>query len=75
MGMDVAFTVLLFLVCLTGLMLLALRETSAMGLLLVVHLGLVAGLFITIPCGKLVHAGYRYAALVRYARERSRDGA
>jgi citrate/tricarballylate utilization protein len=67
--MDVAFLVLLLLTSLSGLILLALRETSAMGTLLVLHLGIVAGLFITLPYGKLVHAVYRYLALVRYALE------
>ena len=72
-GMDVGFLVLLFLVNLTGLLLLALRATPAMGTLLAVHLGLVAGLFITMPYGKFVHAVYRYAALVRNAIEQSRE--
>ena len=71
-GMDVGFLVLLFLVSLTGLLLLALRATPAMGTLLTVHLGLVTGLFITMPYGKFVHAFYRYAALVRNAIEQSR---
>jgi citrate/tricarballylate utilization protein len=52
--------------------LLAFRETSAMGTLLVIHLGLVAGLFITAPYGKFAHVVYRYAALVRYAIEQRR---
>lgn len=64
-GMDVAFLVLLLLTSLTGLALLALRETAAMGMLLVVHLGVVAGFFVTIPYGKLVHAVYRYLALLQ----------
>jgi citrate/tricarballylate utilization protein len=71
MGMDVAFLVLLFFASLTGLLLLILRETPAMGTLLAVHLGVVAGLFITMPYGKFVHAVYRYAALVRNAVEQS----
>jgi citrate/tricarballylate utilization protein len=65
LGMDVAFLVQLFFASLTGLLLLILRETPAMGTLLAVHLGVVAGLFITMPYGKFVHAVYRYAALVR----------
>jgi citrate/tricarballylate utilization protein len=69
LSMDVAFLVLLFATSLTGLLLLALRETPAMGTLLVIHLGVVAGLFITLPYGKFVHVVYRYAALVRYAIE------
>jgi citrate/tricarballylate utilization protein len=71
-NMDVAFLFLLLLTSLTGMLLLALRDTSAMGTLLVLHLGMVAGLFITAPYGKFAHAAYRYAALVRYAIERRR---
>lgn len=68
-GMDMAFSMLLFLVSLSGLLLLFLRSTSFMGILLCLHLGLVLGLFLTMPCGKFVHAIYRYAALVRNAHE------
>jgi citrate/tricarballylate utilization protein len=42
-----------------------------MGVLLALHLGFVFALFITLPYGKFVHGLYRFAALVRYARERS----
>ena len=73
-AMDIAFLALLFLTSATGLALLVLRATSAMGILLAVHLGLVLALFLTIPYGKFVHAVYRYGALVRYAME-SRDSA
>ena len=69
LGMDVAFLVLLLATSLTGLLLLALRETPAMATLLIIHLGVVAGLFITMPYGKFTHVVYRYAALVRYAIE------
>jgi citrate/tricarballylate utilization protein len=72
LNMDVAFLALLLLTSLTGLLLLVFRETSAMGTLLVVHLGMVAGLFITAPYGKFAHVVYRYAALVRYAIEQRR---
>jgi len=73
-GMDAAFTVMLFLTSLTGLALLLLRETAAMGPLLALHLGVVFALFITMPYGKFVHGLYRFVALVRYARERKMMG-
>jgi citrate/tricarballylate utilization protein len=69
-GMDVGFIAMLFLTGLTGMLLLLLRETAAMGPLLALHLGAVFALFITMPYGKFVHGIYRFAALVRYARER-----
>jgi citrate/tricarballylate utilization protein len=71
-GMDVAFLVLLALISVSGLLLLGLRETAAMGTLLVVHLATVMALFLTMPYGKFVHAVYRFAALVRYHLERKR---
>ncbi len=73
-GMDVAFILMLFLTSLTGLVLLLLRETAAMGPLLALHLGVVLALFITLPYGKFVHGLYRFVALVRYARERKMMG-
>ena len=73
-GMDVAFILMLFLTSLTGLALLLLRETAAMGPLLALHLGVVFALFITMPYGKFVHGLYRFVALVRYARERKMMG-
>jgi len=69
-GMEVAFLAMLFFTSLTGLALLFLRETPAMGLLLALHLGVVFALFLTLPYGKFVHGLYRFAALVRYAKER-----
>jgi citrate/tricarballylate utilization protein len=70
LGMDTAFIAMLFLSGLTGLALLVLRDTAAMGLLLAVHLGVVFALFVTLPYGKFVHGIYRFLALVRYAGER-----
>ena len=71
-GMDVAFIALLFLTAVTGLALLALRETRGVGVALVLHLGAVLALFVTLPYGKFVHALYRFAALVRFHIERRR---
>lgn len=62
---DIAFLIVLLSVNVTGMLLLALRATSAMPLLLDLHLGLVAALLITLPYGKFAHAIYRYLALVR----------
>ena len=68
--MDVAFIAMLFMTSLTGMALLLLRDTAAMGPLLALHLGVVFALFLTMPYGKFVHGIYRYVALVRYAQER-----
>jgi citrate/tricarballylate utilization protein len=69
-GMGVAFILMLLLTSITGLALLVLRSTPAMGTLLALHLGVVFALFITLPYGKFVHGLYRFAALARYAVER-----
>jgi citrate/tricarballylate utilization protein len=70
-GMDTVFLAMLFLSSLTGLVLLALRSTAAVGPLLIVHLAVVMALFIALPYGKFVHGLYRFAALVRYALEKN----
>ena len=69
-GMDVALLAMLFATSFTGFLLLALRDTPAMGLLLALHLGVVLGLFLSMPYGKFVHGLYRVLALAKYARER-----
>lgn len=68
-GLDESFLALLFLTSLTGLALLVLRHTAAMGALLIVHLGVVLALFVTLPYGKFVHGIYRTVALLEYASE------
>jgi citrate/tricarballylate utilization protein len=70
LGGDYALLTLLLLVAVTGLLLLVLRATAAMGTLLAVHLGFVLALFLVLPYSKFVHAVYRLAALLRAATER-----
>jgi len=67
-----ALIMLLFLTSATGLLLLAFRETPAMGVLLVVHLAVVMALFMVLPYGKFAHGFYRLCALLRYALESRR---
>lgn len=72
LDIDYSFLVLLFIAAVTGLLLLALRGSTAMGALLAVHLGVIVSLFLMLPYCKFVHGVYRAAALVRYAAERPR---
>jgi citrate/tricarballylate utilization protein len=69
-GGEYALLVQLLLAAATGLLLLALRETGAMGVLLAVHLGIIFSFFVTMPYSKFVHGIYRSAALLRNAHER-----
>jgi citrate/tricarballylate utilization protein len=68
--MDLGFIGLLLLTSLSGLALLAWRDTIAMPSLLAVHLGVVMALFLTLPYGKFAHGIYRSAALLRWAVEK-----
>jgi citrate/tricarballylate utilization protein len=70
LGADYALLALLFLSAATGLLLLVLRDTSAMGILLSLHLGVILSFFLTLPYSKFVHGIYRSAALLRNAAER-----
>lgn len=74
MGGEYAILALLFLVSATGLLLLAVRHTGAMGLTMAIHLGLVLALFVALPYSKMVHGLYRGLALLRNARERRAAG-
>ncbi|RJF68322.1 tricarballylate utilization 4Fe-4S protein TcuB [Rhodopseudomonas palustris] len=67
--LNVAFLILLGVVTLSGLALLGLRDTAAMGGLLILHLGLVFGFFMALPFTKAIHAPFRAAALLRAAAE------
>ena len=70
--MDRGFIALLFFISLTGLVLLAWRDSAAMPLLLALHLGFVMGLFVTLPYGKFAHGIFRTAALLKHAIEKRR---
>lgn len=70
LGADIALLVLLAMAGVTGLALLALRWTGAMGFALALHLGFILALFLVLPYSKMVHGVYRTAALVRRAAER-----
>ncbi len=73
LGMNLAFIVMLFFTGFTGLLLMVLRTSPAMGTVLAVHLGAVLALFLTMPYGKFVHGIYRFGALMLYALERRLD--
>ncbi|HET9652893.1 MAG TPA: tricarballylate utilization 4Fe-4S protein TcuB, partial [Usitatibacter sp.] len=66
--LDATFLWMLLLVSATGILLLVLRDTAAMGITLAVHLGFVMAFFVTLPYGKFVHGIYRYLALARHER-------
>ena len=68
--MDRGFIALLLLTSITGLALLAWRDTAFMALLLAVHLGVVMALFLTLPYGKFAHGIFRSAALLQYTIEK-----
>jgi citrate/tricarballylate utilization protein len=71
LGADVALLMLLAFAAATGLLLLAVRATGAMGIVMAIHLGFILALFVTLPYSKMVHGAYRSAALVRRAAERN----
>ena len=70
--MDRGFIVLLLTTSLSGLALLAWRDTTALPALLAIHLGVVMALFLTLPYGKFAHGIFRSAALLKWAIEKRR---
>lgn len=58
-----AFTLLLFFVSATGLLLYAATDTLLVSFLLPVHLATVLTFFLLMPYSKMVHGMYRMAAL------------
>lgn len=69
-GGDVGFVALLGFVGLSGLVLYALTSTSAMPVLLAIHLGAVLTFFLLTPFTKMAHGFYRLAALVKDAQRK-----
>jgi citrate/tricarballylate utilization protein len=63
--LDWLFLLSLDVVSITGMLLLAVRDTPLMGITLVVHLATVLALYLAAPYGKFAHFVYRYAALVQ----------
>jgi citrate/tricarballylate utilization protein len=68
--MDRGFIALLLALSISGLALLAFRETTALGLLLALHLGFVMAFFLTMPYSKFAHGIFRSAALLKYSIEK-----
>ena len=73
-ALDHGLIWLLFFTSLTGLALLVWRDSSAMTILLAVHLGVVMALFLTMPYGKFAHGVFRCAALLKWAIEKRMPG-
>jgi citrate/tricarballylate utilization protein len=69
--LDYLFLIILGLTALSGMLTLFFRESSAMGIILAIHLSLVAAMFITVPYGKMVHSLYRSLAILRHHLEQS----
>lgn len=65
---EMAFTLLIGLTGLTGLLLYAATGTAMVSGLLAIHLGCVLAFFVTMPYSKMAHGFYRFAALVRDAQ-------
>ncbi len=72
---DYAFIGLLGAASLTGLLTLAVRDTSLLGVMLVVHLGVLAALYVMAPYSKFIHFVYRVLALVRNRGEQALEAA
>ena len=72
LNLDWLFLLSLDIVSVTGVLLLLLRETPAMGVLLVLHLATVLALYVSAPYGKFAHFVYRYVALLRNRIETAR---
>jgi citrate/tricarballylate utilization protein len=73
LSMDFAFLAILNLSSITGMLVLLFREEAVMGTLLILHLGILGGLYVTAPYSKFAHVVYRFAALIRNKIEERRE--
>ena len=70
LGLDRAFLLALVLVSATGIALLVSQKlVGVVHIVLLLHLATILMFFITLPYGKLMHAVYRFGALLRNARD------
>lgn len=72
-ALDLSLLLLLLGVAASGLAVRAANGTAFLAPLVVVHLATVAALFIAMPLGKFIHAGFRFLALARNAEEERVD--
>ena len=68
-AMDYVFILMLFIVSLSGLVLMFLRESAMLSYVLWFHLSTVLVFFILIPYSKFVHMFYRFIALLKFNAE------
>lgn len=71
--MDTAFLVVFDLASITGMALLALRDSPLMPTALLIHLATLAALYATIPYGKFAHVVYRLLVLFQNRRDLIHD--
>jgi citrate/tricarballylate utilization protein len=72
LGGDVALLMLPAIIALTGLILLAVRATRAMGLAMAIHLDFILALFLVLPYSKMVHGVHQSAAQLRAGQSNAR---
>lgn len=71
---DKSLLILLLVVAATGIAIRLSHDSSVLAATVVIHLGSVAALFVAMPLGKFMHAGFRYMALARHAEEQATTG-
>lgn len=68
-SMDYALIIMLFLSAFSGLLLMAMKDSSLLALTLYFHLSTVLVFFVMIPYSKFVHIFYRFIALLKHNAE------